>query len=125
MKNLLIAFVLMFGLSQLAMANSADSKVTNKRHIQLVLNTLAEACQLDDFGMTELSTMVTELKIDNGIIDYAYQSQFKVFNREDGRHNEEFLIEIDTNYTHAYDHDAKDWGIYSVSRVGICQPVIQ
>lgn len=123
MKNLFIAIVVLFGFTQQVMANSSDAKITNQRHFNLVLNTIAEACPLDYFYIVELSTVVTETKVDNGIVDYAYHSQFKVFNREDGRHDEEYVIEIDTNYSHAYDHEAKDWGIYSVSRVGECQPL--
>lgn len=120
MKNLLIAIVCILSCSQQVLA---EEKVTNQRHKNIVLRTIANACQLDYFYMVEISTTITPEKIDNGVVDYYYQSQFKVFNREDGRHDEEFIIDIDTIYTHAYDHESKEWGIYSVNRVGRCEPL--
>ena len=73
--------------------------------------------------MIELETKVLKHQVDQGVVDYSFHSVFQVVNREDGRHHEVYQIQIDSLYSDAYDHASQEWGVYSLTHEGTCNPI--
>jgi hypothetical protein len=101
---------LFFGLA--AHAEVANSKYS-ARHQSLLQKAVYDACGA--YGqVTQLSTTEVEDRIDQGVIDTYYTTQLELYVRIDQGVRDTYLVEVKSAQYSAYDHEAKDWGIYEI-----------
>lgn len=102
-------------LSFAAHAEIADSKYVD-RHQAMLTEAIYNACGA--YGrITQLSSAETEHRVDQGIIDTYYTTQFELYVKIDQGIRDIYIVEAKSAQYSAYDHNAKDWGIYDVISV--------
>lgn len=104
--------------------SSADAKIENSnlelRHQELIEKAIEAKCQLYPRGIVEVKTVVTPIRIDQGITDYQYETVLHLSVRVDQMLFDTYEVVVKSSYASAYDHARQEWGIYSVESVGIC-----
>lgn len=114
MKALLLSLVTLFSATVLAGTENSQLEV---RHQNLIQQEIAIQCELRRPVLTVVEHKVTPIRIDQGILDYRYETVFKVSNREDGGMPDLYEVKVVSSYHDMYDHEAQDWGAYSVDSV--------
>lgn len=117
MKNVMISLAALFSFSTFA---SLENSKLELRHQDLIEKSIIEKCGLTRGMIYEVNTKVTELKIDQGITDYQFETLFEVHIRLDQNIFDEYEITIKSAYSDSYDHSSREWGIYSIESVSSC-----
>lgn len=110
MKALILSLITLFSVSALAVELEV-------RHQNLIKREIAIQCDLVRPVLTILSHKVTPVRVDQGILDYKYETVFNVSNRQDGGMPDIYTVTVESSYHDMYDHEAQDWGAYSVNSV--------
>lgn len=114
MKALVLSLVTL--VSATAFAGINDSKL-EVRHLNLIKREIAIQCDLVRPVLTVVDHKVTPIRIDQGILDYKYETVFEVSNRQDGGMPDLYDVTVESAYHDMYDHQAQNWGVYSVESV--------
>lgn len=95
---------------------SLENSAYTPRHQKTIRDAIVQTC-LFRGEFTQKSTTAEEVHIDQGITDYDYTTVLTHQHRVDHEEFETFLITVKSHYSDMYDHEAQDWGAYSVSSV--------
>ncbi len=95
---------------------SALASTITPRHMSVITKTVAEKCYFSS-KLTEVSTTVREDRVDQGVVDYYYSSEFTAVVRIDQGVFDTYRVEVESAIYSAYDHEARDWGLIAVESV--------
>ncbi|MFP5385706.1 MAG: hypothetical protein ACLGHN_06475 [Bacteriovoracia bacterium] len=107
-----LAFTLMTILS----ANASTASSFSPRHLKKITDAVAKKCYLVG-NLQEVATHTRVDRVDQGIIDYYYKSEFLMEVRVDQGLFDTYKVNVDSAIFDAYDHADKDWGIITVDSV--------
>jgi len=117
MKFLAIAIFSLFAVS----ANAAiENSSLELRHQNLIEQAVTAKCGFNR-GLVEVSTITTEIRVDQGIVDYKFDSVFEMTVRIDQGIFDTYVVRVLSSYYDHYDHNAKDWGVYEIDSVSNCE----
>lgn len=91
-----------------------------QRHASLIEEAIAKNCGV--YNLVEVKTDVEEIRVDNGITDKKFESLFVGLKRLDQNIFDQYQVTVKSEYADAYDHEARDWGIFSVTNVA-CEAI--
>lgn len=104
--------------------SSADAKIENSslelRHQELIEKAVEAKCQLLPRGVAEVKTVVTPIRIDQGITDYQYETVLHLSVRVDQMLFDTYEVVVNSSYAAAYDHSRQEWGVYDIESVSSC-----
>lgn len=112
-------FFIMTILSQIASAHILNSQLEN-RHQEVIKSAVLNNCQLNISSFSELKTIATPIKVDQGILDYAYKTELELKVKIDQMVFDYYLVTVESYYTSGYNHEKNEWGIYEVLGVSSC-----
>jgi hypothetical protein len=113
MKTTIIALSLL--VSQVSFAAIINSTYA-VRHQQVIKQAIERNCGfLGD--LTQVSSKEKVIQIDQGIRDVHYTTVLSGFQLIDQGVFDDYRITIKSEYADHYDHDARDWGHFSVTSV--------
>ncbi len=95
---------------------SAFASSLSERHMRAINKAVAEKCFFAS-KLTEVKTTVREDRVDQGVIDYYYSSEFTAVVRIDQGVFDTYHVAVESAIFSAYDHDARDWGLIAVESV--------
>ena len=113
MKLTFIAFV--FTLMTVLSANASTASFSS-RHMKKITDAIAKKCYLTG-KLQEVATQTRVDRVDQGIIDYYYKSEFLMEVRVDQGLYDTYKVKVDSAIFDAYDHADQDWGIITVDSV--------
>lgn len=90
------------------------------RHQTMLEQAIFNACGTGYGHLTQLSTTETEHHVDQGIIDLYFTTELEMTVKIDQGIRDNYKITVQSAKYSAYDHNAKDWGIYAVESV-VCE----
>jgi hypothetical protein len=93
-----------------------DGPELSPRHQAVIAKAVAEKCSLSG-KLTEVFTDVRLDRVDQGVIDYYYTSEFTLINHIDQGVFDTYKVIVESALLSAYDHNAQDWGVISVQSV--------
>lgn len=104
--------------SQASFAALNDSIYTTT-HDKKIEEAIFLSCgKLND--LTVISTSKTEIRVDQGILDFDYKTVLTGTLRVDQGLYDSYIINVDSSYSDSYDHATSEWGSYFVNAVD-CQ----
>lgn len=110
MKAMFAAIMILTSLS--SFASIRDSKY-DARHIKAIKSAIQEKCgNIRD--LAEVSSSEQVIRIDQGIRDVRYTTVISGVQRIDQGIFDYYRITVSSYYADSYDHEARDWGSYSV-----------
>lgn len=116
MKKTLL--VLALTISSVSFAAIPDSKYED-RHQVTIEKAISSSC--GNFrDLTQVSSSEEIIVVDQGIRDVKYKTILTGLQRLDQNIFDRYTITVESNYADMYDHEAKEWGAYSVDSV-FCQ----
>lgn len=115
MKKLMILAALTLG-AQFASAGSIENSELESRHQLVIEQAIAKSCGLSG-RLKQVKNEVEEIRIDQGITDRVYTTDVEVVVGVDQYLTDTFVVRVVSEYADMYDHEMKDWGAYSVSKV--------
>ena len=118
MKMIFAFLTVAFGVNAFALIGNSN---LSPRHQDLIEKAVVEKCYVGRGYINELATTVETIKIDQGIIDQRFTTEFEVFIRFEQNMYDRYLITVVSYLASGYDHEAKDWGMYSIESVSDCQ----
>lgn len=109
-----------FALIALLFGMNAHAEIANSqyvaRHQALLEKAVYESCGA--YGsLTQLSSREVEDRVDQGVIDIYYTTEFELIVDIDQGIRDHYRAIAQSAQFSAYDHEAKDWGIYDVLSV--------
>lgn len=107
-----IFFVLLI---QQAFASIPNSKL-EARHQNVIAQAIIKKC-FHYSDIEELSSRSEMIEIDQGIRDYSFISEYQVRVWVDQGVFDDYRVIVQSYYADHYDHEARDWGHYSVESV--------
>lgn len=113
MKHLILVGLL---LSQNSFAAIYHSNY-EPRHLAVIEEAVGRLCGVSTEALIQTSESVETVKIDQGITDYNYTTALETQVRIDQNIFEVKKMIVKSHYADMYDHNAKDWGVYSVESV--------
>ncbi len=113
MKIVSVLLVLLAG--SIAQAQIINSNL-EARHQALIQKAIAEQCHFKG-ELSEVGTISKETSIDQGIVDVSFVTILEFTERVDQVIFNKYEATVVSNYYSAYDHDAKDWGLYQIESV--------
>lgn len=113
MKTLIFALTL--SLSTIAFAGELAP-----RHVNMIEKAITSQCGFM-YDLKLISTQEEILMNDNGNRVIGYVSTFSGFQPYDQNMVDRYSITVASTYADGYDHDARDWGLYSVDSVKCVQ----
>lgn len=111
----MILAVLMLSISLPSFANIIGSELS-PRHQAVIAKAVAEKCYLSD-ELTEVKTEVRVDRIDQGVIDYYYTSEFTTKQHLDQYIFDTYKVVVESAIFSGYDHEAQDWGMIDIQSV--------
>jgi hypothetical protein len=118
--NQLMSLVTVLFLSQVSFAAITGSDY-EPRHQALIENVVAVACAGGYVGkLTQVSSLVVEDRVDNGIVDRYFTTELGYNVRIDQGVYDYYRVTVKSLLADAYDHETKNWGIYSIESV-VCE----
>jgi len=117
MKKLIFSLVgvMAISFSQMSFGAIINSNLS-KRHQALIEAAIVSQCgHFKD--LTEVKTTEVAIQVDQGIQDVNYSTLLTGLQRMDQNIFDRYEILVESNYADMYDHTAKDWGSFSVSKV--------
>lgn len=113
MKKTILALTLIF--SQASFATVLGSSY-EARHLKAIEEAITRNC--GNFGeLKQLRSFEEVINVDNGIRDIRFTTVLTGLKRMDQNIFDEYVIVVGSDYSDMYDHQSKDWGVYSVSDV--------
>ncbi len=113
MKLVSILSLAALSFSALAINNSS----LEPRHQAAIEAAVKKQCDMKKIALTEIESEATPNRIDQGILDYEYVTVLEGKNQFDQGQFDYYRVTVESYYSDSYDHDARDWGSYSVSSV--------
>jgi hypothetical protein len=113
-----VKFILVLFMFSVATPSFAyiDGPELSPRHQAVIAKAVAEKCSLSG-KLTEVFTDVRLDRVDQGVIDYYYTSEFTLINHIDQGVFDTYKVIVESALLSAYDHNAQDWGVISVQSV--------
>ncbi len=87
-----------------------------KRHQDLIVKAIDSQCGILR-NLEQLSSEQKIIVIDQGIQDVEYSTVLRGFMLLDQGVFDSYIVTVKSEFGDFYDHDARDWGHYSVSSV--------
>lgn len=115
MKYIFIVVTALF-LGATAQAEISNSKY-DVRHQALLEKAIFNACGVGYGRLTQLSSTETEHRVDQGVIDLYFTTKLEMTVKVDQGVYDTYRVTTQSAMYSAYDHEAKDWGIYAVESV--------
>lgn len=116
MKSLFL--ILALTSTKLSFASIADSKY-EERHQLTIEKAITSGCgHFRDLVQVASSEEVIE--VDQGIHDVKFKTILSGLQRLDQNIFDRYTITVESQYADMYDHESKNWGVYSVDSV-FCQ----
>lgn len=106
-------------ISQLSFAAIANSKL-EVRHLELIETAIAENCGAFS-SLEQISLKEKVIKVDQGIHDIKYTTVLTGLSRLDQNIFDRYVITVESDFADMYDHNTKNWGVYSVNSVSCVQ----
>ncbi len=118
MKLRLSVFVIAFAaiLTTNMASATIEGSTYEERHQALIEKSIYEKCGVAG-QLSQVSSLSTEIQIDQGITDISFVTEIRVRSRIDQNIFEEFNFTVNSFYSDAYDHESKNWGAYHVESV--------
>ena len=113
-------YLLFFLLAMPAMAEIENSNFT-PRHQAMIEAAVEAKCGFRSYGMAEVYTKATAHRVDQGIVDYKYETLLEVKSKIDQMQYDIYEVVVHSSYYSQYDHNAKDWGAYEIDSVSNCR----
>ncbi len=114
MKKLISAlFVLLAGPLSIA---SVDNSQLVARHQAVIQMAIWNSCKLLG-DIQVVSNEVQTERLDSGIEDRYYTTEINLWNKADGHSLEAIRLTVTSRYSDMYDHESRDWGVYSVDSI--------
>jgi hypothetical protein len=111
-KNFAIILISLFSLNLFA----ANETEYSARHLAKINQSIAQKCALKG-KFVQVSSVVEEIRVDQGIVDLKFQTIFKHRDWIDQGVFDDYSIEVISHYTDMYDLADGEWGEYYVSSV--------
>ncbi len=111
-KNFIVLVISLFSLNLFA----ATEVQLSARHLAKIKQSIAQKCALRG-KFVQISTVVEEVRVDQGKTDFNYQTVFKHRDWIDQGIFDDYSVEVISHYADMYDHAEAEWGYYSVSSV--------
>ncbi len=102
-------------ITNLASATIEGSKY-EERHQSAIEKSIYEQCGITG-QLFELGSVQVKDSIDNGITDIHYTTSILVRSRIDQGLFDEYTFVVQSNFSDAYDHGSKNWGVYTVDSI--------
>lgn len=96
--------------------NAATDSNYSSRHLVKIKEAIAKKCALKG-KFVQVSSVVEEVEVDQGVTDYNYKTVFKHRDWIDQGIFDDYSVEVISHYAAMYDHVARDYGFYHVSSV--------
>lgn len=106
----------LIALSLAVLSISALASSHSERHLAAITKAVAEKCFIAS-KLTEVKTIVREDRVDQGVVDYYYSSEFTAVVRIDQGVFDTYRVAVESAIFSAYDHEARDWGLIAVDSV--------
>ena len=113
MKTLTFALSLLVAQSSLAAIINSNYQ---SRHQQIIEKAIQTNCGFFR-DLTQVSSKAKVIQIDQGIQDVQYTTVFSGVQRIDQGVFDTYKIIVESEYSDHYDHEARDWGHFSVTSV--------
>lgn len=114
MKHLILAAALF--VTTVASANSIRQSTKEVDHQAKIADAVWTQCGWHK-DLTEVSEVVREVKVDQGIKDLYYTTKMHMTVRIDQGYFEQFEATVESILSDSYDHQARRWGVYQVLTV--------
>lgn len=115
MKSLVL-LIATFGVAITAQAQIENSNY-EQRHQTLLENKIYKTCEVAFGRIIQISEATIEDRVDQGVVDFYYTSEFELIVKYDQGVIDRYSVTTKSAKHDMYDHDLKDWGVYSVSSV--------
>lgn len=114
MKSIVFGFLVL-----VAQASSAylQNSTYDARHQSVIRTAIENNCGLYGGVITQTSAMEFPKQIDQGITDVDYVTDFTVQVAVDQYDFDTHTVQVYSSFADMYDHNAQDWGSYSVTSV--------
>lgn len=111
-------FAILITLTTLSLNLQASPRDTNydERHMAKIEQAIAKECFLRG-EFVQVDSTVEEVRVDQGITDYNYQTTFEHRDWIDQGVFDDYIVEVVSHYGDSYDHNDRNWGSYYVSSV--------
>lgn len=93
-----------------------EGSTYEERHQAAIEKSIYEKCGLSG-QLLQVASQQTEVRIDNGNTDINFTTAIIVRSRIDQNIFEDFNVIVQSLFSDAYDHESKNWGVYSVDTV--------
>ncbi len=113
MKQLLAICIL---LSQNSFAGIYHSNYET-RHLAVIEEAVGRLCGVSTDALIQKSDSAEIIKVDQGITDVAYTTVLETQVRIDQNFFELKKMIVKSNFADMYDHQSKEWGVYSVEGI--------
>ncbi len=114
MKYLIMATALF--VTTVASANSIRQSTKEVDHQVKISDAVWSQCGWHK-DLTEVSEVVREEKVDQGIVDLYYTTKMHMTVRIDQGYFEQYEATVESILSDSYDHQAKRWGAYRILSV--------
>lgn len=117
MKTILLTVI------ALLIGTAAQAEILNSqydaRHQAMLEEAVAKACNSYNPArkLVQVSSSVVKHKVDQGITDLYFTTELELTIKIDQGVYDIYKVKAETMLADAYDHNAQDWGIYSVEGI--------
>lgn len=87
------------------------------RHLDVIEAAIAQNCKVPTDVISQKSSQQEVVRVDQGIRDTYYTTLFEIRIRIDQNIFESQKIAVQSIRSDMYDHNAQDWGVYSVQSI--------
>lgn len=105
----------------LSLGVAAQAEISNSeydaRHQALLEKAIFKACGVGNGRLTQLSSTETGRQVDQGVIDLHFATELELTVKVDQGVYDTYRVTAQSEMCPAYDHEAKDWGIYAIESV--------
>jgi len=95
---------------------TALATTIEQRHMAAIAKAVAKSCYIGS-KLTQVKTTVREDRVDQGVVDYYYSSEFTAVVRIDQGVFDTYRVDVESAIFSAYDHVEQDWGMIEVKSV--------
>lgn len=105
----------------ICLGQSAYAEISNssydQRHQAMLEVAIFSACEVAHGRMEQVASQQIERRVDSGVTDVYFSTEIRLSVKVDQGVFDHYKVITRSIKSSAYDHDAKDWGIYSIESV--------
>jgi hypothetical protein len=110
----ILVTISIFSLSLSANATYIQDSSYDQRHQKMLYESALESCKVLGGKAVQISSKEEAVHIDNGIVDYIYDTVIELTVQIDQGVRDVYVVDIQSRQSDHYDHNDQDWGAYSI-----------